>query len=71
MAEWSIPKTFKNLKGFLGLKEYYYMFLKNYGEIGVPLTSLLKKEAFSSTQDATKAFEKLKEAMCSTQVLAT
>jgi hypothetical protein len=46
------------------------MVLKNYGEIRVPLTSLLK-EAFSSTQDATKAFEKLKEAMCSTQVLAT
>jgi hypothetical protein len=34
------------------------------------LTTLLKKEAFSWTQEATKSFEKLKEVMCTTPILA-
>jgi hypothetical protein len=42
---------------------YYHKFVKNYGEITTPLTMLFKKEAFSWTQEATKDFGKLKEAM--------
>jgi hypothetical protein len=71
MREWPIPKTLKKLRGFLGLIRYYYKFVKNYGQIVSPLTTLLKNEAFSWTQEATKAFEKLKKAMCMTLVLAT
>ena len=44
---------------------------RSYGQIETPLTTLLKKEAFSWTEEATKAFEKLKESMCTTLVLAT
>jgi hypothetical protein len=71
MREWSIPKILKKLRGFLGLTRYYYKFVKNYCQIPTPLTTLLKKEAFCWTQEATKSFEKLKEAMCTTHVLAT
>ena len=53
IMEWSIPKNLKNLRGLLGLTGYYHKFTKNYGKIIVPLTMLLKKNAFYWTQEAT------------------
>jgi hypothetical protein len=71
MREWPIPKTLKKLRGFVGFRGYYLNFVKNYGQIEAPLITLLKKEVFSWTKEAIKAFEKLKEAMHTTLVLAT
>eukprot|EP00253_Pinus_taeda_P024736 PITA_24736 len=50
---------------------YYHKFVKNDGKIAAPLTKLLKKDAFSWTPEATKAFEHIKEAMCQALALAT
>jgi hypothetical protein len=71
MLECIIMKKLNNIRGFLGLKIYYHNFVKNYGQIETPITTLLKNEAFSWTQKATKDFEKIKEAMCMNHVLAT
>jgi hypothetical protein len=69
MMDWPIPKTLNNIKGFLSLIGYYRKFVRHYGRIETPLTKLTKKDAFSWTQEATKAFEQLKEVMCKAPIL--
>jgi hypothetical protein len=63
MMDWPIPKTLKNLRGFLGLTSYYHKFVQHYGRIATPLMALTKKDEFSWTLQETKAFEQLKEVM--------
>ena len=46
MMDWLIPKTSKNLRGFLGLKGYYRKLVWNYGRIATSLNALTKKYAF-------------------------
>jgi hypothetical protein len=47
------------------------MFFTKYGQISVPLTTLLKNEAFSWTKESTRDFENVKEVMCTTPILGT
>jgi len=64
IKEWKIMTSIKHLRGFLGWTGHYPKFVKNYGRIATPLTTLLKQDAFLWTLEETKAFEHLKEAMC-------
>ena len=70
MVQWPIPKSVKQLRGFLGLAGYYRRFIKDFGKIAQPLTVLLKvEEGFQWNEKASKAMEALKQALVTTPVL--
>jgi hypothetical protein len=70
MQTWPQQKTIKQLRGFLGLTEYYRRFIKDYGIIYKPLHGLLKRDSFHWIEEHTTAFNTLKNKMCSPPVLA-
>ena len=69
ILSWPIPKSVKELRGFLGLTRYYRHFIQGYGTISKPLTNLLKKDAYNWNADSHKAFNQLKQPISSALVL--
>ena len=69
MLKWPAPTDFTELRGFLGLTGYYRRFVKHYGLITKPLTSILRLKQFTWTETAQKAFETVKQVMTTTPVL--
>jgi len=53
------------------LTRYYCKFVKNCAQIASPLKKLLKKGVLYYTKEVVKDFEEIKEAMCTTPILAT
>jgi len=65
VQNFSIPKSAKNIKQFLGLAGYYRRFIKGFSKIAKPLTNLLKKETdFNWGDKKQECFNILKNALC-------
>jgi hypothetical protein len=71
IQKYPAPRNARDVRSFLGLASFYRHLVPNFAEIAKPLTQLFRKEAqfkWEGKQQAT--FERLKEALCSEQVLA-
>ncbi|XP_068666505.1 uncharacterized mitochondrial protein AtMg00860-like [Aristolochia californica] len=69
VLDWPTPHSVTTLRGLLRLAGYYRKFIRDYGQIAAPLTSLLKRNAFTWTNLADSSFQQLKQALASAPVL--
>ncbi|CAK9817732.1 Transposon Ty3-I Gag-Pol polyprotein [Anthophora plagiata] len=71
VAEYPIPRNYRELQSFLGLVSYFRKFIKNFALLAKPLYDLLKaKTAYRWDDEMLKCFEKLKEILMTKPVLA-
>ena len=61
MKEWPTPSMVKQLRAFLGFKNFYHLFIEKFSEIAMPLNGLLKKNVpFEWSPECQEAFLTLK-----------
>ncbi|KAJ9521984.1 hypothetical protein QJQ45_024869 [Haematococcus lacustris] len=76
IKEWPVPTSLKELQAFLGLANFFRRFIAGYSTIAAPLTHLTGEKVAAGTnwqqlgEPALRAFNALKQALCSTPVLA-
>lgn len=64
------PKNIKQLKGFLGLTNYYSKFTKAYSETTYPLLALIRKEAkWEWTEKMKEQFQLVKDIFCEEMII--
>ena len=64
------PKNNKDVSSFLGLCGYYRKFIKDFADISRPLDGLRKADQFRWDNDCQEAFDKLRNALSSDDLLA-
>ena len=71
IKDWPVPVDVKGLRKFLGLAAYLHKYSRNYAELTVPLSRLLKKDV-KWTWDAgcQRSFEGIKQSLIESPILA-
>jgi hypothetical protein len=68
--DWPIPKLIIEVRIFHGLASFYRRFVKDFSTIVAPLTEIVKKfVGFKWNAEQDKAFNLLKDKLCSASVL--
>jgi hypothetical protein len=74
IQEWAPPKSVKGVRGFIGFANFYRQFIPHFSKLVGPLQVLTTKDSmskpFNLTMEAREAFDNLKQAFMSDQVLA-
>ncbi|WVZ84180.1 hypothetical protein U9M48_031236, partial [Paspalum notatum var. saurae] len=70
VVNWEIPRTPREIRGFLGLAGYYRRYIENFSKVAKPMTSTLEKDAtFKWTEARRKAFDELKKRLTTAPIL--
>nr|GEW60796.1 hypothetical protein [Tanacetum cinerariifolium] len=70
MMNWQAPKNVGEIRSFLGLADYYRIFIQDFSKIAFSLTKLTKKNApFEWGEEQEKAFVTLRRKLCETPIL--
>jgi len=67
---WPTPISIMEVRSFHGLDSFYHWFTKAFNFIMAPLTEYMKKGSFEWTKATQRAFEAIKDRLCSTPTLA-
>lgn len=70
IVEFAVPRTKRDLRRFLGMTGYYRGFCKNFSDVVLPLTNMLRaSQNFEWTAKCQTAFDSVKTLLCSAPVL--
>nr|GEX58371.1 reverse transcriptase domain-containing protein [Tanacetum cinerariifolium] len=71
VKNWEVPRTPSKVRSFLGLAGYYRRFINDFSKIAKSLTILTQKnKKYNWDEEQEKAFQTLKDKLCSAPVLA-
>ncbi|GFU49545.1 retrovirus-related Pol polyprotein from transposon 17.6 [Trichonephila clavipes] len=69
--EFPVPTDQKQIKSFLGCRNFYRRYIKNFAKRALPLTNLLRKDTpFEWTSETQETFDDIKKAILNPPVLA-
>ena len=71
VTDWERPTSRRELQRFLGFANFYRRFIRNYGSVAAPLTTLTSSRVkFSWTTAAEAVFNNLKSRFTSAPILS-